>query len=142
MWAVFVAEGLDIFWALRKGEGCLGGMEPVTAAIEGIGWERPVSMVEKVGDRAIEGRRGGVNERGTNGGSVTYREEGRGEGMGHEAQNLSRGSRFLFSGVTGGRPPGQTRFDGPRFIHSARLEASNRNRHRIITLPLFGGGET
>jgi hypothetical protein len=24
MWAVVVAEGLDIFWALRKGEGCLG----------------------------------------------------------------------------------------------------------------------
>jgi hypothetical protein len=55
---VVVAEGLDIFWTLRKGEGCLGGTGPVTAAIEGMGWEGPISMVEKVGDRAIEGRRG------------------------------------------------------------------------------------
>ena len=59
-------------------------------------------------------------------------------GRGHEAQRtLSRGSH----GVTGGSPPGQTRFDGPRFIHSHRLEASNRNRHRINALPLFGGRE-
>ena len=56
MWAVVVAEGLDIFWALRKGEGCLGGTGPVTAAIEGMGWEGPISMGEKVGDRAIDGR--------------------------------------------------------------------------------------
>ena len=32
-WAVVVAEGLDSFWTLRKGEGCLGGMGPDTAAI-------------------------------------------------------------------------------------------------------------
>ena len=31
MWAVVVAEGLDIFWALQKGEGCLGWMGPDTA---------------------------------------------------------------------------------------------------------------
>jgi hypothetical protein len=31
MCAVVVAEGLDIFWALRKGEGCLGWMGPDTA---------------------------------------------------------------------------------------------------------------
>jgi hypothetical protein len=55
MWAVVVAEGLEIFWALRKGEGCLGGMGPVTAAIEGEGRDR-YRWVEKVGDRAIEGR--------------------------------------------------------------------------------------
>lgn len=78
MWAVAVAEGLEIFWALRKGEGCLGWMGPVTAAIEGMRGEGPISMVEKVGDGAIEGRGGGVNERGQMGGLVTYREEGRG----------------------------------------------------------------
>jgi hypothetical protein len=61
MWAVVAAEGLDIFWALRKGEGCLGGMGPVTAAIGWMGWEGPISMGEKVGVRAIEGRRGGVS---------------------------------------------------------------------------------
>ena len=33
-WAVVVAEGLEIFWAFRKGEGCLGGTRPDTAAIE------------------------------------------------------------------------------------------------------------
>ena len=31
-WAVVAAEGLESFWALRKGEGCLGGI-PDTAAI-------------------------------------------------------------------------------------------------------------
>jgi hypothetical protein len=31
MCAVVVAEGLDIFWALQKGEGCLGWMGPDTA---------------------------------------------------------------------------------------------------------------
>jgi hypothetical protein len=72
MWAVVVAEGLDIFWALRKGEGCLGGTGPVTAAIEGMGWEGLVSTVEKVVDRAIEGRRGMCQLTGTNGGSVTF----------------------------------------------------------------------
>ena len=95
MWAVVVAEGLEIFWTLRKGEGCLGGMGPVTAAIEGMGWEGPVSMVEKVGDRAIEGRRGGVSGRGQMGGLVTYREEGRG-GKGHEAQNALTGKPYSF----------------------------------------------
>jgi len=55
MWAVVAAEGLDIFWAFRKGEGCLGGTGPDTAAIGGIGWERPISMGENVGERAIEG---------------------------------------------------------------------------------------
>ena len=128
MWAVVAAEGLEIFWTLRKGEGCLGGMGPVTAAIERDGRERPISMVEKVGDRAIEGRRGGVSERGQMGGLVTYREEG-GRGEGREGargtRTLSRRSLFFFfHGVTGGSPPGQTRFDAPRFIHSPRLEAS------------------
>jgi len=32
-WAVVVAEGLEIFWAFRKGEGCLGVTGPDTAAI-------------------------------------------------------------------------------------------------------------
>jgi len=40
MWAVAVAEGLEIFWALRKGEGCLGGRGPVTAAIGAMGKEK------------------------------------------------------------------------------------------------------
>jgi len=42
-WAVVVAEGLEIFWAFRKGEGCLAGTRPDTAAI--IGWR------EEGGDR-------------------------------------------------------------------------------------------
>jgi hypothetical protein len=37
MWAAVVVEGLDNFWALRKGEGCLGWMGPVTAAIGAMG---------------------------------------------------------------------------------------------------------
>lgn len=41
MWAVVVVEGLEIFCTLRKGEGCLGGMGPVTAAIGMMGWEGP-----------------------------------------------------------------------------------------------------
>jgi hypothetical protein len=31
MWAVVLAEGLDILWALQKGKGCLGWMGPDTA---------------------------------------------------------------------------------------------------------------
>jgi hypothetical protein len=71
MWAVVAAEGLDIFWALRKGEGCLGWMGPDTAAIGMMGWEGPISMGgKKFGDRAIEGRRGEVSVNGTNGGRL------------------------------------------------------------------------
>ena len=51
-WAVVVAEDLEIFWAFRKGEGCLGGTRPDTAAI-GCGYEgrEPKSMEGKVGQR-------------------------------------------------------------------------------------------
>ncbi len=56
MWAVAVAEGLEIFWALRKGEGCLGGRGPVTAAIGAMGREETDIDGEKVGGKAIEGR--------------------------------------------------------------------------------------
>jgi hypothetical protein len=75
MLAVVATEGLDILWALRKGEGCLGGTGPAVA-IGCMGWEGPISMGEKVGGRAIEGRRGRRQLTGTNGGTVTYREEG------------------------------------------------------------------
>jgi hypothetical protein len=47
MWAVVVAEGLDIFRALRKGEMRLVWMGPDTAAIGIVGWEGPISMGEK-----------------------------------------------------------------------------------------------
>ena len=63
-WAVVVAEGLEIFWAFRKGEGCLGGTRPDRAAIE-CGWTGggPISMEGKSwGGGAKEGRRGGVSE--------------------------------------------------------------------------------
>jgi len=32
-WAVVIVEGLEIFWAFRKGKGCLGVTGPDTAAI-------------------------------------------------------------------------------------------------------------
>ena len=55
-------------------------------------------MGGKVGGRAIEGRRGRRQLTGTNGGSVTYREEGRGDrkGKGHEAQKPLTGKPFCF----------------------------------------------
>lgn len=51
-WAVVVAEDLEIFWAFRKGEGCLGGTRPDTAAIRcGYEGREPKSMEGKVGGR-------------------------------------------------------------------------------------------
>jgi hypothetical protein len=49
-WAVVVAEGLESFWTLRKGEGCLGGTGPDTAAIGWVEMGRgPISMEESCG---------------------------------------------------------------------------------------------
>jgi hypothetical protein len=45
---VVVVEVLEIFWTLRKGEGCLGGMGPVTAAIgmrgTGYRWDEKLEI--------------------------------------------------------------------------------------------------
>jgi hypothetical protein len=96
MWAVVVAEGLDIFWALRKGEGCLGCMGPDTAAIGMMGWEGPISMGEKkFGDRAIEGRRGRRQLTGTNGGRSLIKNKGEGKGRARGTER-SHGEAILF----------------------------------------------
>ena len=51
-WAVVIAEDLEIFWAFQKGEGCLGGMRPDTAAIRCGYKERELKLMEgKVGQR-------------------------------------------------------------------------------------------
>ena len=131
MWAVLVAEGLDIFWALRKGEGCLGGTGPVTAAIRGEGRGRTDIDGRKVGDRAIDGR-GEASVDGNKWGAWLLIEkkgegnEGEGKGTRHKT---SHGEAIWLFWRDRRHPAGQTRFDAPRFIHSARLEASNRNTH-------------
>jgi len=76
-WAVVVAEGLEIFWAFRKGEGCLAGTRPDTAAIIGgreEGGDR-YRWMKKNGGRSYRREEGGVSGKWIKGGLVTYREE-------------------------------------------------------------------
>ena len=110
-----VAEGLESFWTLRKGEGCLGGTGPDTAAMEWVEMGGDRYRWKKSVDRAIEGEGGCVSGRRPMGGRLLIEKKGRGEGRDTRHRNLSRGSHFC-SGVTAG----QSRFDAPRFIHSAK----------------------
>ena len=73
------------------------------------------------------------------GGWLLIEKKGEGRvGEGHEAQEPSHGEAILFFWRDRRQPAGQTRFDAPRFVHSAGLEASNHNRPRITAPPSLG----
>jgi hypothetical protein len=82
-----VAEGLESFWTLRKGEGCLGGTGPDTAAIGWVEMGGDRDRWKKSVDRAIEGEGGCVSERRPMGGRLLIEKKGARGGEGHEAQN-------------------------------------------------------
>ena len=78
------------------------------------------------------------------GGRLLIEKKGKGKvrGKGARGTEPSHGEAISFFRRDRRQPAGQTRFDAPRFFHSPRLEASNRNRPRINSLPSIEGSDT